>query len=254
MLLLWPVGVACAQTVMVDAYFNHEMRIPKDGGAAVPFHYLWDDTTNTGFSIWGEIFRKQGASLETLHAAPTALSLQKANVYILVDPDTRKENPTPVFIEKNDIAAITQWVKTGGVLVIMANDSANVELPHLNNLAAAFGLHFNDDIQNHVIDDAHFEDGTIYPKGNAIFTTTKKIFLKDVASISLKSPATAVLKAKRGAVIAAVTTLGKGSVFAVGDPWFYNEYMNGRLPAGYENDVAAADLARWLLKDIIRKR
>jgi len=35
---------------------------------------------------------------------------------------------------------------------------------------------------------------------------------------------------------------------AVGDPWLYNEYVDGRkLPAEYPNYKAATDLAKWLL-------
>jgi unsaturated rhamnogalacturonyl hydrolase len=46
----------------------------------------------------------------------------------------------------------------------------------------------------------------------------------------------------------AVAKYGKGTVFAVGDPWLYNEYVDGRrLPLEYENFRAANDLARWLL-------
>jgi unsaturated rhamnogalacturonyl hydrolase len=37
-------------------------------------------------------------------------------------------------------------------------------------------------------------------------------------------------------------------VFAVGDPWLYNEYLDGRkLPAEYPNYKAATDLVKWLL-------
>ncbi|HEY0273944.1 MAG TPA: DUF4350 domain-containing protein [Chitinophaga sp.] len=246
-------ATARAQTVMVDAYFNCEWRTPKGGGEKIPFHYRWEDTTNTGFSIWGNVLRQQGATLQTLHEAPSPATL-KADVYIIVDPDTEKETAAPNYIEPAHIAAIRQWVKAGGVLVLMANDSANVELPHLNNLAAVFGLHFNNDLQLHVPDDAHFEDGAIYPQHNPIFTTAQKLFLKDVASISLKGNARAVLKAGNGAVIAAAVTYGKGKVFAVGDPWLYNEYVNGRLPADYQNDKAAADLSRWLLAQVPAKR
>ncbi len=63
----------------------------------------------------------------------------------------------------------------------------------------------------------------------------------------------AALKAKNGTVIAATVVYGKGKVFAVGDPWLYNEYVNGRLPAAYQNDKAAADLARWLLAQVAAK-
>ncbi|MEZ4900657.1 MAG: hypothetical protein R2822_02285 [Spirosomataceae bacterium] len=42
--------------------------------------------------------------------------------------------------------------------------------------------------------------------------------------------------------------IGKGRVFAVGDPWLYNEYTDGRrIPNTYENFSAAKELAKWLL-------
>jgi unsaturated rhamnogalacturonyl hydrolase len=44
--------------------------------------------------------------------------------------------------------------------------------------------------------------------------------------------------------------LGKGMVFAVGDPWLYNEYMNTRrLPDEYENAKAGKNLFQWLLRN-----
>jgi unsaturated rhamnogalacturonyl hydrolase len=39
-------------------------------------------------------------------------------------------------------------------------------------------------------------------------------------------------------------------VLAVGDPWVYNEYTNGRLPKGFDNDKAVNDLAHWLIQQI----
>jgi unsaturated rhamnogalacturonyl hydrolase len=37
-------------------------------------------------------------------------------------------------------------------------------------------------------------------------------------------------------------------VFAVGDPWFYNEYIDGRkLPSAYKNYNAAVELFKWLI-------
>ena len=71
--------------------------------------------------------------------------------------------------------------------------------------------------------------------------------MKDVCSIGVQRPAKAALKNNNGAVIIAIARYGKGTVLAVGDPWLYNEYTNGRLPAGFENDKAANDLAGWLI-------
>jgi hypothetical protein len=235
-----------AQTVTLDYYFNREVHTTKDGQSK-RFHYMWDDTANSGFSIWGDVFKSQGAQLSSLEVAPTPQNLKGTGVYIIVDPDTKKENPSPNYIQQTDADNIAQWVKKGGVLVLMANDSANVELTHFNLLAGKFGMHFNNDMQNHVIDDAHFEDGAVVINNNPVFKTAQKAFMKDVCSIALTGKAWPVLKAANGATIAAIVKYGKGTVFAVTDPWLYNEYVNGRLPAGFDNDKAAADLTKYLL-------
>jgi len=51
-------------------------------------------------------------------------------------------------------------------------------------------------------------------------------------------------------VVAAKATYGKGTVVVIGDPWFYNEYLNGRLGSnnGWDNIKAAEDFTSWLLK------
>ena len=237
---------ATAQTVTLDYYYNHETHTAKDGQVK-RFHYMWEDTDNSGFSVLGEAFKSKGAALASLDAAPTAKNLQGTAVYIIVDPDNLKDNPHPNYIQKTDVEQIAGWVKEGGVLILMANDSVNVELKHFNTLAERFGMHFNNDLQNHVIDDAHFDDGAVLINNNPIFKTAKKAFMKDVCSIDLKGQATAALKAANGAVIAAVVKYGKGTVFAVGDPWLYNEYVNGRLPTGFDNDKAAIDLVNYAL-------
>ena len=52
-----------------------------------------------------------------------------------------------------------------------------------------------------------------------------------------------------GDKLMATVKYGKGTVFALGDPWIYNEYVDGRrLPAEFENFKAAQDLSRWLLQ------
>ena len=51
-----------------------------------------------------------------------------------------------------------------------------------------------------------------------------------------------------GDVIFAMAKYGKGTVLAVGDPWIYNEYLDGRkIPVAYENFTAANELVQWLL-------
>ncbi len=235
------------KTVLLDRYFNSEKR--KDAtGKDVYWHYVWNERSHPGFYTLGWIFEKNGAKLSSLDGAPTAANLNGSSVYIIVDPDHKKDKPAPNFVSANDIKAITDWVKTGGTLLLMANDSANCELQHFNKLAAEFGVTFTDKSINMVKNDT-YEQGVVYPgDNNAIFKSPKKMFLKELSVLNIKPPAT-VNATKDDDIIIAIAKLGKGKVLAVGDPWIYNEYVDGRkLPAEYENYKAAEDLVKWLLK------
>jgi len=241
-----------AQTVTLDYYFNNEYK-KNAAGEIARFHYTWEDRASSGFSTWGDIFKKNGFSLKSLEIAPAAENLKGTDVYIIVDPDTKKETANPHYIEEPDINAITKWVKQGGVLVMMANDSANVELPHFNRLAAKFGIHFNDDIRNRVTGTQFDMGAFMVPANDPVLTTAKKIYLKELCTLTLSGSAKSLFTDK-GDVIFATTKYGKGTVFAVGDPWIYNEYCNGRLTADFDNDKAADDLTKWLLKQIRDKK
>jgi unsaturated rhamnogalacturonyl hydrolase len=173
--------------------------------------------------------------------------LRNADVYIIVDPDTAKETANPNFIGPEHVKAIADWVKGGGVLVLMGNDVQNAELDKFNTLAREFGIQFNKDRKFEVINNDYKMGGVEIPAGNEIFRNTKKIFIKEVASLALDGNARAVVSAN-GDNIMAVSKHGKGTVFVIGDPWLYNEYVDGRrLPAEFENFNAAKDLARWLV-------
>ena len=252
LLLTFITNLAFAQRkqVLLDSYFNDEHK-KDDSGRSISYHYKWNEVDNDGFSIFKEAFRNAGASgITMLYRAPDPDVLGSADVYIIVDPDTRKESPNPKYINQDNVETIRSWVKQGGVLLLMANDSANVELKHFNTLAERFGIHFNDDLRNHVKDDAHFKDGALMVDvGNPLLVSAKKIFMKDICSLTLSYPAEPMLK-DGYAVIIAVCRYGRGTVLAVGDPWVYNEYTNGRLPKGFDNDKAVNDLAHWLIQQI----
>jgi unsaturated rhamnogalacturonyl hydrolase len=235
-----------SKTVLLDYYFNNERR--KDiTGTSVRYHYTWEDMTNNGFSLLGHLIRQYGAHTDSLPVAPTADNLKNAGVYIIVDPDDEREVPVPHYPDAPAISSIADWVKAGGVLVLMSNDSANAEFTHFNVLAETFGIQFN-------FDDYHKVTGNNYSMGafsmkvqDGIFKTTKKIYIKELSTLQLNPPAQAHYS-DSGHVIMAIARVGKGTVFAVGDPWFYNEYTDGRkLPAEYENYNAARDWVQWLL-------
>ncbi|TAM95283.1 MAG: glycoside hydrolase family 88 protein [Chitinophagaceae bacterium] len=244
---LQPVGKG--KTVLLDNYFNHEMK--KDmTGKMITYHYTWDDMANSGYAVWGNIFRYRGAKTDMQEKAPGRKSLSHANAYIIVDPDTKVETARPNYIEPKEADAIYHWVKKGGVLLLMANDSGNCEFTHLNRLAAKFGIHFIEDSKNHV-PGHQFEKGAfIMPSPQPIFKEGLKVYLKEISTLSIGPPAQSIFNSD-GDVIMAVSHVGKGTVFAVGDPWFYNEYTDGRkLPAEYENYEAACDLADWIFSQV----
>jgi len=235
------------KTILLDRYFNSEKR--KDiGGKDAYWHYVWEERSNSGFSTWGNIFERYGAKLSSLDVAPTAANLKNASVFIIVDPDHKKDNPNPNYVSDDNVKVIMDWVKAGGTLVLMANDSANCDLQHFNKLAEASGIKFTDKSINMVKNDV-FEQGAVLPgNNNPIFKTTKKMYLKEVSALELHSPKNANA-VRDGDIIIATAKSGKGMVFAVGDPWLYNEYLDGRkLPLEYENYKAAEDLVKWLLK------
>lgn len=234
------------KTVLLDDYFNHETK-KDDSGRTIAWHYKWNEWPNSGFLVWGNILNSLGAATTTLSAEPTETNLGTASIYIIVDPDTEKESTEPKFIQPQHVEAISDWVKKGGVLVLMANDVGNCELDHFNDLGAKFGIRFNKDSLNRV-QGTNFGDGRVRVTGeNDVLRTARTLYLKEVSSLAISAPAKPVISLN-GSVLMATAKFGKGTVFAVGDPWLYNEYVDGRkLPTEYENFRAAQDLSRWLL-------
>ncbi len=234
------------KVVGLDYYFNDEWQKGKDGKEH-RYHYIWEDTANSGFSKLGKIIKNLGADITEIPDAPTKTSLDKLNIYIIVDPDTPLENPHPNYIDDNSIMNIVRWVKSGGVLVLFANDKGNCEFEHLNKLAGKFGIHFKEDSRNDVVGN-NFDMGKFDKfQNHPIFKDVKKIYLKEISTLKLSGSAKAILTNK-GDIIMASSKFGKGFVFAVGDPWLYNEYIdNHKLPIGFENYKAAENLFSWLL-------
>jgi unsaturated rhamnogalacturonyl hydrolase len=235
------------KTVTLDCFFNNELK--KDStGQVVRWHYKWDEMPNSGFFFWGNVFRNLGVKTESLDAGPTAANLKKSDIYIIVDPDTKAETEKPNFIEPQHVRAITDWVKRGGVLVLMGNDVGNAEFEHFNQLAKQFGIQFNQDSKNRVQGNDFAMGSVVVEKGHPIFKTAKQLYLKEISTLSLVPPAKPIMQHK-GDVIMAVARLGRGTVFAIGDPWLYNEYVDGRkLPPEFENFKAAQDLSKWLIR------
>ncbi|MNL36297.1 hypothetical protein D3C87_1583710 [compost metagenome] len=138
--------------------------------------------------------------------------------------------------------------------MLMGNDIGNSEFDHFNQLAKNFGIQFNKNSKGRVIKN-EFEMGkAMVPAGNEIFKTAKQLYIKEYSTLKLTAPAKSVLKDKDGDDMMAVAKLGKGTVFAIGDPWLYDEYVNGRkLPVEYDNFNAGQDLIYWISKQLSKK-
>ncbi|MCC3154811.1 glycoside hydrolase family 88 protein [Hymenobacter sp. BT770] len=242
-------GIGQNKTVGLDYFFNHEMRKNSITGEPEQWHYTWEERTHGGFWLWGNQFRELGAKTVAIPAAPTAASLKNLSVYIIVDPDTRKESPQPNYIQPADSKAVTDWVKAGGTLVLFANDTANCEIKHFNELAKNFGVQFTDQSVN-MVQGSQFEQGKVeLSSGKAVFKNAATAYIKELSVLAVQAPGQPLVT-NNGKVIMATAKLGKGRVFVLGDPWLYNEYVDGRkIPATFENFQAGKDLATWLLSN-----
>lgn len=240
-------SVGAGKTVLLDSFFNNEIK--KDPrGNSISWHYKWGEWPDSGYNTWGNIFNYLGVKTRMLYDAPTAANLRQADIYIIVDPDTIKETTTPNFVGPDHVKAISDWVKAGGVLVLMSNDAGNADFEHFNKLSEAFGIHFNENSRNAVLNNDYAMGKMFFPADHPIFKTARTVYLKEISTFKLTTPAKPIYEDK-GDVIMAVAKFGKGTVYALGDPWFYNEYADGRrLPPEYQNYAAARDLATWLIK------
>lgn len=242
-------GITASAQVNVglDNWYNKEVH-PKTGKS---YHYLWTDSASSGYSRWGKIFTDNGGTLHTL-SKPSEESLKKMDIYIIVDPDTTSESPSPNYIMPDDINTIEKWVKEGGILVLLANDGANCEFTHFNHLASRFGMTFNN-VWLHKVEDPKWDMGAFTSFSNhPVFKGLKKIYMKGIASLTLTPPAFAILT-ENGTAFIAESRVGKGLVLAIVDPWIYNEYIDhDRLTKDFENRQAAENLTKYLIKNQCR--
>lgn len=236
------------KTVFLDYYYNNEWK--KDAtGTPMRWHYTWEDKANSGYAMLENIFSRHGVKTKSLTTRPTSSDLAKASIYILVDPDTEKETEKPNYIDDKLTIILSSWVKNGGVLVLLSNDAGNAEFINYNKLAKKFGIQFNEDSKNRVQNDQYDQGAVVTQTGNPIFSPNLKLFIKEYSSLQVNNPANVVLKNGEDNVMA-VVKYGKGTVFALGDPWIYNEYLDGRrLSTEFDNYKAAEEWVKWLIKE-----
>ena len=247
-------SLGAGKVIALDYFYNHQEKKGKQ------FHYIWDDKANSGYSRFGAIWEQYGATLARVKEAPTPDDLSHYSIYIICCPSTTVSaaDGKPNYISEPAISAIADWVRGGGVLAMFANDVHNCEFDHYDQLATKFGITFHKDIRNAPIP-THAQMGlgifTVFPD-HPIFQGVHMIYMKEICTLGVTPPATALLTAPKqsneggsGAdVIMATCHYGKGLVFAVGDPWIYNEYIDVKTAKfAVQNRLAGENLVKWLL-------
>ena len=82
-----------------------------------------------------------------------------------------------------DADVIASWVQQGGTLLVMANDSVNTDLVHMNILLQKFGVRATNNSVNMVKGD-NYEMGNVFAvKGNGVFSESIKMHLKEVSAL-----------------------------------------------------------------------
>ena len=267
---------ARGKTVLFDAWFNSQTRKNADGGTE-SFHYKPTDDANSGYSFFNRMFMTYGMRSDTLDHAPRAADLKGVEIYVITSPDIPSLNPHPHYMDKESAEAIETWVRAGGVLVLMENDSEHADQTHLDLLADRFGIHYNPVTVNKELNNDYTNTLVPIPAGTGgIFHDAHLATMKETATISIlpagpaqagsilthadvetkadpKLAGTQPTGAADGTfTVMAVSHLGKGLVYANVDPWIYNEYTDGRkLPLGEDNFAGGLELTRWLVTQAV---
>ena len=217
--------------VALDGFHNNESKMPD--------HYQWDGTTDGSFGKLGNAFRAHDVEIRTIKSRIDAKALEGVRLLIVVDPDTPEETADPKYIEDAEINAIEKWVVDGGRLVLLGNDKGHAEFTHFNKLASHFGIQFLEETFPKVSGKAILEAGG----ADAIFEGGLKAYLVEVAPLKLSAPAQSMMRVD-GTDVMALARLGSGMVFALGDPWLYDEYIERD-----DNIKIATNLFTMLLQD-----
>ncbi len=217
--------------VALDGFHNNETQDR--------LHYRWEGTHRGGFSELGKLLQSLGGETRTVQERISRKTLAHTALFIVVDPDTPGEAAHPQYLENDEINALQEWVRAGGRLVLLGNDKGNAEFAHFNLLAERFGIQFLETTYRNAQGDGHLTLATAGPiLGNGL-----AIYLVDIAPLKITNKRADILLSDNGIPIIALVREGKGLVFALGDPWVYNEYIGSK-----DNSQVAQHLFRYLLE------
>jgi hypothetical protein len=202
--------------VLLDGYHNNQ---PKP-------HYRWEGTYAGGYSEFGKLLKSMGAEIRTVSEPLTAGSLHGGTCLVIVNPATPALSEHPHYIESDEIVAVREWVRAGGLLVLLGNDPGHMEFEHFNDLAREFGLKFLE-VKHQNANGISKLDISIAP-GGPYFGAGGVAHFVDVAPIGVTAPFAQNLLSDNHDTLMTLTSFGQGRVLALGDPWVYNEYIDTR--------------------------
>jgi unsaturated rhamnogalacturonyl hydrolase len=224
-------GITTAATtktiVAMDCYHNNE---------TTP-HYLWAETDLGGYSQYAVIVRANGGDTMSIKTAMDSTVLAPVDVLIMSDPDTPTESANPKYVTAAEADALDKWVQRGGILMLLSNNVGNCEFTNFNVLANKFGITFNQDT---------YANGPLLTglPNHPFFTNCDTLNIVDMCTQTIISPAQSVY-APGGKVLISTSSKGKGTVFALGDPWMYNEHIVDK-----DNKVCSTNVLKWLFTQI----
>ncbi|HWQ55404.1 MAG TPA: DUF4350 domain-containing protein [Bryobacteraceae bacterium] len=228
--VLWRPGSAVRSPIVaVDAFHNDEKET----------HYRWEGTDPGGFSSLAALLAGMGARTRSLRQRLTTQYLAGVDCLILAAPDTPAESGAPRYITNLEVQSLAAWVRNGGTLVLLGNNRGNAGFVHLNRLARRFGIRFAERTVGGAAADGRLKfdvapSSPVFPRGGAFYA-------EDVVPLEIAGTARPLLQ-HNGEVIMAIAQFGRGTVFALGDPWIYNKYIDTE-----DNWLLASELFRYLL-------
>lgn len=112
--------------------------------------YTWCDSLEVnGFSALRLQLWRQGYLTRDLEERITAAALRKTEIFLIHNPDSKVYWEKAIPFEEDEIAALVEFVRSGGRLMVMANSSPDsrgsepYDRESLNRLASHFGIHLN---------------------------------------------------------------------------------------------------------------
>jgi hypothetical protein len=210
--------------VALDCFHNNETSP----------HYTWQLTSVGGYSQFGQLILGLGADTISIKTAMDSTVLAPVNVLIIADPDDSSEAANPNFMTAAEADALDKWVQRGGSLMLLGNNKGNCDFSHFNLCAAKFGITFNQDTQSGSSDLGPLPQ-------HPFFVGCDTLHIVGICTQTLVAPAQAVFTSG-GNVLISTALKGNGKVFAMGDPWVYNEYINSK-----DNKPCATNVMKWLL-------